>query len=57
VGLPRRDRRGKCAHRSVLFIPTLAVRAVLEERELKAELEGCDEYLHEGRYRVIPGIC
>ncbi len=41
----------------VLFIPTFAVRAVLEERQLKAELKGYDEYLQKVRCRFIPGIC
>jgi protein-S-isoprenylcysteine O-methyltransferase Ste14 len=38
------------------MIAILAVRAVLEENTLKAELEGYDAYAARVRYRLVPGI-
>ena len=41
---------------SPLLIAVLAIRAVLEERTLKAELEGYAEYAKRVRYRFVPYI-
>jgi protein-S-isoprenylcysteine O-methyltransferase Ste14 len=39
-----------------ILIVWLAVRVVIEERTLREELEGYDEYMAKVRYRLIPGI-
>lgn len=39
-----------------LFIPILVVRILNEERVLARDLPGYGEYMHEVRYRLIPGI-
>ncbi|MFL5819938.1 MAG: methyltransferase family protein [Solirubrobacteraceae bacterium] len=41
---------------SVVLIAGLAVRAVLEERALAAELHGYRAYMRRVRYRLVPGI-
>jgi protein-S-isoprenylcysteine O-methyltransferase Ste14 len=41
---------------AVLFIVLIGVRAVLEERTLKAELEGYAEYASRVRYRLVPRV-
>jgi protein-S-isoprenylcysteine O-methyltransferase Ste14 len=40
----------------VLLAPLLAVRIVMEERTLAAELEGYRDYAARVRYRMIPGL-
>ena len=39
-----------------LFLPILYFRIANEEKVLKRDLRGYDEYTHEVRYRLIPGI-
>ena len=39
-----------------LMVPLLAVRIVMEERTLRAELEGYRDYAERVRYRMIPGL-
>jgi protein-S-isoprenylcysteine O-methyltransferase Ste14 len=39
-----------------LMVPLLAVRIVMEERTLRAELEGYRDYAARVRYRMIPGL-
>jgi protein-S-isoprenylcysteine O-methyltransferase Ste14 len=39
-----------------IFTVVLALRAVMEERTLRAELEGYDAYAARVRYRFVPGI-
>jgi protein-S-isoprenylcysteine O-methyltransferase Ste14 len=39
---------------SVALVALVAVRATLEERVLRAELEGYDVYARRVRYRLIP---
>jgi protein-S-isoprenylcysteine O-methyltransferase Ste14 len=39
---------------SALLSALVAVRAVLEERVLRAELEGYDDYARRVRYRLVP---
>jgi protein-S-isoprenylcysteine O-methyltransferase Ste14 len=41
---------------AVLFIVLIGVIAVLEERTLKAELEGYAEYASRVRYRLVPRV-
>jgi protein-S-isoprenylcysteine O-methyltransferase Ste14 len=41
---------------SALFIPAIAWRAVREERVLRAELSGYDDYAARVRYRFIPFV-
>ena len=41
---------------SVVFIAGIALRAVLEERMLMAELHGYAAYMRKVRYRLIPGV-
>ena len=41
---------------ALIMLVMLSVRAVLEERTLKVELEGYAEYMERVRYRLIPGI-
>jgi protein-S-isoprenylcysteine O-methyltransferase Ste14 len=40
----------------VLLAPLLAVRIVMEERTLAAELDGYRDYAERVRYRIIPGL-
>jgi protein-S-isoprenylcysteine O-methyltransferase Ste14 len=40
----------------LLFIPGIAVRAVLEERVLRKELPGYDAYMAQIKYRLIPYV-
>lgn len=40
----------------VLLVPLLAVRIVMEERTLAAELEGYRDYAARVKYRMIPGL-
>ena len=40
----------------LLFIPGIAVRAVLEERVLRKELPGYDAYMAQVKYRLIPYV-
>ena len=40
----------------LVFIPAGAVRAVLEERVLRAELPGYDAYMAQVKYRLIPSV-
>ena len=39
-----------------LFIGAMALRAVLEERALKAKLPGYEEYMGRVKYRLVPGV-
>ena len=39
-----------------LMVPLLAVRIVMEERTLRAELEGYRDYAERVRWRLVPGI-
>ena len=41
---------------SVLFILGIAWRAVQEERTLRAELAGYDDYANRVRYRFVPSV-
>ena len=41
---------------SVLMIMLIAVRAVLEERTLAAELPGYADYVQHVRYRLVPKV-
>lgn len=41
---------------TIVFLPALLVRAVLEERTLRKELSGYDAYMAHVRYRLIPYI-
>jgi protein-S-isoprenylcysteine O-methyltransferase Ste14 len=41
---------------SLLMIVMLAIRAVLEERTLTAELEGYAAYANHVRYRLVPRL-
>jgi protein-S-isoprenylcysteine O-methyltransferase Ste14 len=41
---------------ALIFIPAGAVRAVLEERELRKELSGYDAYMAQVKYRLIPYV-
>ena len=38
------------------LVAMVAVRAVLEERVLRAELPGYDEYARRVRHRLVPGV-
>ena len=40
----------------VMAVGLLAVRALLEDRTLQAELPGYREYVQEVRYRLVPGV-
>ncbi len=40
-----------------LFALLLAIRTALEDKMLRDELEGYEEYAQRVRYRLIPGIC
>ncbi len=40
----------------LLFLPILLVRAVLEERTLRQELPGYDDYMTRVKYRLIPYV-
>lgn len=40
----------------VLFLPALFVRTVLEERTLRQELSGYEEYMKQVKYRLVPYI-
>jgi protein-S-isoprenylcysteine O-methyltransferase Ste14 len=40
----------------LLFIPGIAVRAVLEERVLRKELPGYDAYMAQVKYRLVPYV-
>jgi protein-S-isoprenylcysteine O-methyltransferase Ste14 len=41
---------------TLLFLPALLVRAVLEERTLLQELPGYDAYMAHVKYRLIPHV-
>ena len=41
---------------SLLMIVMLAIRAVLEERTLTAELEGYAAYANQVRYQLVPRL-
>jgi len=41
---------------ALLFAPLLSVRIVMEERTLRAELEGYDDYARRVRWRLIPRV-
>jgi protein-S-isoprenylcysteine O-methyltransferase Ste14 len=41
---------------TVLFIVGIAWRATHEERALRAELSGYEDYIARVRYRLLPGI-
>jgi len=41
---------------TLVLVPVLAIRIVLEERTLRAELDGYDEYAGRVRWRLIPGL-
>jgi protein-S-isoprenylcysteine O-methyltransferase Ste14 len=41
---------------TLLFLPALLVRAVLEERTLRDELPGYDAYMAQVKYRLIPYV-
>jgi protein-S-isoprenylcysteine O-methyltransferase Ste14 len=41
---------------ALLFVPLLSVRIVMEERTLRAELEGYDDYARRVRWRLIPQV-
>jgi len=41
---------------AVVLIAALALRAVLEERMLAAELPGYADYMHKVKYRLVPGV-
>jgi protein-S-isoprenylcysteine O-methyltransferase Ste14 len=38
----------------VLLVLAIGLRAVFEERQLKAELEGYEDYARRVRYRLVP---
>lgn len=40
----------------VLFLPALLVRTVLEERTLRQELSGYEDYMKQVKYRLVPYI-
>ena len=40
----------------LVFIAALGRRAVLEERTLRAELDGYEGYMTQVRYRIVPGV-
>jgi protein-S-isoprenylcysteine O-methyltransferase Ste14 len=40
----------------LLLVVAIALRAVQEERTLRAELPGYDAYMARVKYRLIPGI-
>jgi protein-S-isoprenylcysteine O-methyltransferase Ste14 len=41
---------------TVLFLPALLVRTVLEERTLRQELAGYEDYIKQVKYRLVPYI-
>ncbi len=41
---------------TIYFAVLLAIRAIGEERLLREELEGYDEYVSRVRYRIVPGV-
>jgi protein-S-isoprenylcysteine O-methyltransferase Ste14 len=41
---------------TVLIVLVLAVRTAMEDRTLRAELDGYADYAHRVRYRLIPGL-
>ena len=41
---------------AVILIAGIALRAVLEERMLAAELQGYADYMRKVRYRLVPGV-
>jgi protein-S-isoprenylcysteine O-methyltransferase Ste14 len=40
----------------VLALPILAARIVDEEKMLRLELDGYDEYIQKVNYRLVPGV-
>ncbi len=40
----------------VLFLPALFMRTVLEERTLRQDLSGYEEYMKQIKYRLVPYI-
>jgi protein-S-isoprenylcysteine O-methyltransferase Ste14 len=40
----------------VLFLPALFVRILLEERTLRQELPGYEDYVKQVKYRLVPYI-
>jgi protein-S-isoprenylcysteine O-methyltransferase Ste14 len=40
----------------LIVLVVIARRAVMEENTLRQELQGYDDYMHQVKYRMIPGV-